>query len=50
MQIEAPSGTKRATASRMDMSLGGGTPVSYSVCRNACASRRMPSTISDGDA
>ena len=30
MQIEAPSGTKRATASRMDMSLGGGTGVSYS--------------------
>jgi hypothetical protein len=31
MQIEAPSGTKRATASRMDMSLGRGTRVSYSV-------------------
>jgi len=29
MQTEEPSGTKRATASRMDMSLGRGTRVSY---------------------
>ncbi|OGK91161.1 MAG: hypothetical protein A2X51_06195 [Candidatus Rokubacteria bacterium GWC2_70_24] len=32
MQIEAPSGTKRATASRMDMSLARGTRPSYPGC------------------
>src|SRR5580765_3315069 len=38
MQIEAPSGTKRATASRMDMSLGRGTRVSCSTRRGGLES------------